>query len=209
MRETFVAVITSNIPMIFSVIKRFTGPIFTSIRSLTRSGGTPRGPQGGSYGMMAGNNINDVPLNNRSPLAQRRGVRSVHPLPTANESEESIYSRAGREAEAAADLPRVMGQAAQEDVKYEHTSGGSASESSSIAGGALPAGRIRKDTEVTVHISEGDMAKVRGDGQNNMGSFGNMPGDVEKLEPKDGPSVFRTKSQRSGIRRSNAPGGRI
>ncbi|KLU83806.1 hypothetical protein MAPG_02857 [Magnaporthiopsis poae ATCC 64411] len=202
-RETFVAVITSNIPMIFSVMKRFTGGIFTSIRSITRSGGTSRRPQGGSNGMIAGDNFNDVPLDNR------RGARSVNPLPTANESEESIYNRARHEAEAAANLPPVMGQAAQGDVKYEHTSGGSASESSSIVGGVLPAGRIRKDTEVTVNISEDDRAKVGRGGQNNTGSFPSFPGDLEKFEREDGPSVFRRESQQGGRRRSKAPGGRI
>ncbi|KAL8388025.1 hypothetical protein RB595_009506 [Gaeumannomyces hyphopodioides] len=206
-RETFVAVVTSNIPMIFSVIRRFTGPIFSSIRSFTGSG-TSRGPKGGSHGMIPGNGLNDVQLNNRAPLPERRGPRSVHPLPTANESEESIYNRARQEAEAAAaDLP-VPDQATRQDLKYDHPSGGSTSASSSIAGGVLPAGRIRKDTEVTVHISEDDRTNIRG-GRGDRGSFGSLHSDFDQFDRRvDGPGGVGSTPRLSGGRGPHAPGSR-
>ncbi|KAL8350212.1 hypothetical protein RB598_005512 [Gaeumannomyces tritici] len=206
-RETFVAVVTSNIPMIFSVVRRFTGPIFSTIRSITGSGAS-RGPKGGSHGMLPGSNSNDVQLNNRAPLPERRGPRSVNPLPTANESEESIYNRARQEAEAAAELP-LPRQSTPEDMQYDQPSRGSTSANSSIACEVPPAGRIRKDTEVTVHISEDDRANTRGGGRGDRGSFGSLRSDFDQFDSRvDGPGVVRSKSGLGGGRGLNSPVGR-
>lgn len=86
MRETFVAVVTSNLPMISPLITRLFRPLIGSLRSLSstqnKASGLSRSLGGKSRAMM---------LQDKNP---RRGMgpRSVHPIPnfTANDSEEQI-----------------------------------------------------------------------------------------------------------------------
>ncbi|KAL2267178.1 hypothetical protein VTJ83DRAFT_4455 [Remersonia thermophila] len=94
-RETFVAVVTSNLPMITPLIARFFRPIIGTFRSLSAShrggltrisrsrDGHGRAPAGGS-GLFV--------LEDKNP---RRGMgpRSVHPIPdvTMNGSDENIF----------------------------------------------------------------------------------------------------------------------
>ncbi|KXX75496.1 hypothetical protein MMYC01_208110 [Madurella mycetomatis] len=85
-RETFVAVVTSNLPMISPLITRLFRPLIGSLRSLSsaqnKASGLSRSLDGKSRAIM---------LEDKNP---RRGMgpRSVHPIPnfTANDSEEQI-----------------------------------------------------------------------------------------------------------------------
>ncbi|KAL2015762.1 hypothetical protein VTK56DRAFT_4853 [Thermocarpiscus australiensis] len=85
-RETFVAVVTSNLPMISPLITRLLQPIIGSLRFLSWSGKKTSGLSG-SAGMK-------FPLEDRNP---RRGMgpRSVNPIPdfSVNCSDEHIYTR--------------------------------------------------------------------------------------------------------------------
>lgn len=77
-RETFVAVITTNIPVIFPMFRLWMTPVMESVRkSVDNSGGS--GPR----------RLDDVELENGRPN-HGKAPRSVNPLPTLttfNESE--------------------------------------------------------------------------------------------------------------------------
>jgi hypothetical protein len=88
-RETFVAVVTSNLPMISPLIARLFRPIIGSLRSLSSSSNKGLRTPGS----------NDIPLppgydlDDKNP---RRGMgpRSVHPIPnfSVNGSDEHLYT---------------------------------------------------------------------------------------------------------------------
>lgn len=86
MRETFVAVVTSNMPMISPLITRFFRPLIGSLRSLSsthhKATGVSRSMDAKPRGFM---------LEDKNP---RRGMgpRSVNPIPnfTVNDSDEQI-----------------------------------------------------------------------------------------------------------------------
>lgn len=96
-RETFVAVVTSNLPMIFPLLRRWGGPLFSSMRSgfSSRSKNTGgNASAGGNTTGGTGRSVNGMfILEDKNP---RRGMgpRSVNPLPnmTFSESEEHIYN---------------------------------------------------------------------------------------------------------------------
>lgn len=100
MRETFVAVVTSNIPMISPLIARFFRPLIGSLRSLSSSGGGGGGNnKGGGCGSRTPRSKEaQLPrgfhLEDKNP---RRGMgpRSVNPIPnfSVNCSDEHIYAR--------------------------------------------------------------------------------------------------------------------
>ncbi|KAK0637031.1 hypothetical protein B0T17DRAFT_613676 [Bombardia bombarda] len=90
-RETFVAVVTSNVPMIFPLVNRWLRPVIGTIRSYAS--------QGGKSGLSrSGRSANPMPgafrLEDKNP---RRGLgpRSVNPITnlTFSESEERIYNQ--------------------------------------------------------------------------------------------------------------------
>jgi hypothetical protein len=95
-RETFVAVITSNLPMIFPLVSRWGKPLLGSIRTL-----------GSTAGKMSGMSRSHDPkpgafrLENKNP---RRGMgpRSVHPITefTLSGSEEHIVNQNQQQPEA-------------------------------------------------------------------------------------------------------------
>ncbi|KAK0721674.1 hypothetical protein B0T26DRAFT_190617 [Lasiosphaeria miniovina] len=83
-RETFVAVVTSNLPMVFPLINRWGRPLIGSLRSFSSKAGKLSGlsrsgdPQSGAFRLQDNH--------------QRRGPRSVNPITdfTFNDSEERI-----------------------------------------------------------------------------------------------------------------------
>ncbi|CAK7216060.1 hypothetical protein SBRCBS47491_002703 [Sporothrix bragantina] len=95
-RETFVAVVTSNLPMIFPLIRRYGSPFFSGLRS-SMSKSKSKNTGGNGTGNVTGGTGRSVQgifvLEDKNP---RRGMgpRSVHPLPnmTFSESEEYIYN---------------------------------------------------------------------------------------------------------------------
>lgn len=88
-RETFVAVVTSNLPMIFPLISKLSRPVIGGIRSLTSQGAKGSGYRSGSGDLKKGS----FKLEDRNP---RRGMgpRSINPLTnfSLNESEENIIT---------------------------------------------------------------------------------------------------------------------
>ncbi|CAK7202052.1 hypothetical protein SEUCBS139899_004771 [Sporothrix eucalyptigena] len=98
-RETFVAVVTSNLPMIFPLVRHWGSPIFSGLRSSMSSKSKSKntggnGGTGGNHTGGTGRSVNGMfILEDKNP---RRGMgpRSVHPLPnmTFSESEEYIYN---------------------------------------------------------------------------------------------------------------------
>ncbi|OAA65565.1 hypothetical protein SPI_02352 [Niveomyces insectorum RCEF 264] len=97
-RETFVAVVTSNLPMVFPLVRRWGGPFVRSLRdgvSLSRGSRAPGSGikvGTGRSGQSGGGGAGVFVLEDKNP---RRGMgpRSVNPLPnmTLSESEERIY----------------------------------------------------------------------------------------------------------------------
>ncbi|GAB1319305.1 Rhodopsin domain-containing protein [Madurella fahalii] len=87
-RETFVAVVTSNLPMISPLITRLFRPLIGSLRSLSS---TQNKASGGLSRSLDAKPRAVIVLEDKNP---RRGMgpRSVHPIPnfTANDSEEQI-----------------------------------------------------------------------------------------------------------------------
>ncbi|KAK8102244.1 hypothetical protein PG984_015390 [Apiospora sp. TS-2023a] len=81
-RETFVAVITANLPIIFPMFRLWLAPVIRSVRKSVDSSAKSSGAQ----------RLNDVELENRHSK-RGKGPRSVNPLPsltTFNESEERL-----------------------------------------------------------------------------------------------------------------------
>ncbi|KIH92525.1 hypothetical protein SPBR_02568 [Sporothrix brasiliensis 5110] len=96
-RETFVAVVTSNAPMIFPLMRYWGGPLFSTMRSYSsrvrRSGAGMDGAAGNTGGI--GRSVNGMfILEDKGNPRCGFGVRSVHPIPnmTFSESEEYIYA---------------------------------------------------------------------------------------------------------------------
>lgn len=93
-RETFVAVVTSNLPMVFPLMRRWGSPLFSSMRSASTRSKNTGGNSGGNNTGGTGRSVNGMfILEDKNP---RRGMgpRSVNPLPnmTFSESEEQIYN---------------------------------------------------------------------------------------------------------------------
>ena len=88
-RETFVAVVTSNLPILSPLIARCFRPIIGGLRSLYSSADRAPGPSQNGDVKLRGFIIDD-----KNP---RRGMgpRSVNPIPnfSVNDSEENIYTR--------------------------------------------------------------------------------------------------------------------
>lgn len=89
MRETFVAIITSNLPMILPLVARCFRPIFGSLRTMSTSANKPSKSSRSKDGKARAFVVED-----KNP---RRGMgpRSVNPIPnfSANGSEEDVQAR--------------------------------------------------------------------------------------------------------------------
>ena len=125
-RETFVAVVTSNAPMIFPLIKRWGSPLFSSVRSglasksrSKRSGGT--GASRSANGMII--------LEDKNPR-RGQGPLSVNPIPNTmfSESEEAINEhihqqqlQAQRQAQKQAQKQAQEKGDAQDSSHYRHS----------------------------------------------------------------------------------------
>ncbi|KAK3938148.1 hypothetical protein QBC46DRAFT_292996 [Diplogelasinospora grovesii] len=131
-RETFVAVVTSNMPMIFPLLRRWTRPLIETLGSFsTRAGGKLSGLSRSGTDPMPG----AFRLEDKNP---RRGMgpRSVNPITNitfnGNDSEERIYK--------------------DNKSEHAHTNGSSGSEADLESG--MPAsvgnGGIIKETSVQV-----------------------------------------------------------
>lgn len=108
-RETFVAVVTSNLPMISPLIARCFRPIIGSLRSLSSSGNKgSRTPRSKDAQLPRGYDLDD-----KNP---RRGLgpRSVYPIPnfSVNYSDEQLYTRHEEDSGGAASYD-TDGEAAQ------------------------------------------------------------------------------------------------
>ncbi|KJR88211.1 uncharacterized protein SPSK_07260 [Sporothrix schenckii 1099-18] len=95
-RETFVAVVTSNAPMIFPLLRHWGGPLFSTMRSFSsRSKRTGNSTDGAGKTGGIGRSVNGMfILEDKSNSRGGFSVRSVNPIPnmTFSESEEYIYN---------------------------------------------------------------------------------------------------------------------
>lgn len=97
-RETFVAVVTTNLPMVFPLIRRCVSPFMRSVRSglSSKNKSNNKSAGVGGTGIVTGGANRSVQggfaLEDKNPR-RGRGPRSVHPLPNVSftESDEYMY----------------------------------------------------------------------------------------------------------------------
>ncbi|KAK3389147.1 hypothetical protein B0H63DRAFT_94846 [Podospora didyma] len=99
-RETFVAVVTSNLPMIFPLINRWGRPLLKSIQSITSQGGKHSGMSRSADSNRGAFRLDDNP---------RRGPRSLHPITnfSFNDSEALIYDTRNQSADISRDTTEM------------------------------------------------------------------------------------------------------
>ncbi|EPE10544.1 short-chain dehydrogenase reductase sdr [Ophiostoma piceae UAMH 11346] len=158
-RETFVAVVTSNAPMIFPLMKRWGGPLFSTMRSglssrsrSKRSGGT--GGSRSATGMII--------LEDKNPR-RGQGPISVNPIPnmTFSESEEAINEQqlqqqlqVQKQAQAQAERD------AQSTSHYHHNKNGASFDTRANLGDIEHQSGITKKVEM--HVTEEERRRRSG-----------------------------------------------
>jgi hypothetical protein len=169
-RETFVAVVTSNLPMISPLIARCFRPIIGSLRSLSSSGNKgSRTPRSKDIPLPPGYDLDD-----KNP---RRGLgpRSVYPIPnfSVNCSDEQLYTRREEEEESGGaasydpDLEAAQAMRSRAGVIVKQTSveviesrhAGSAADEREVVGDYYLVGQAQRDAERLARLPEAGAGK--------------------------------------------------
>lgn len=100
-RETFVAVVTTNLPVVFPFVRRKLSPVLGSMISTARSGGgtskRSKNPQPGSI------RLTDMPTALGSSTSEsalrKKGSMTQYPIPSENDSTDSLHEGIRKETE--------------------------------------------------------------------------------------------------------------